>query len=718
MITLEKPHFVRRSNIENEGISFGIKKDGLAHIFNVLRNQLYSNKILAVVREYSCNAFDAHVAAENSQEKFVVSCPTLENPFFSVRDFGDGLSPEEIAEVYAFYGESTKRQSNAMIGQLGLGSKSGFAYGDNFVINSYHNGTLYIYNAFIDETKIGQIVLMEEKATSENNGVEIVIPVKIRDISAFKENIINFFKYFNDKPIIKNIPEAQLAEAWKQNDIVLTGEGWQFLKQQNSWEHIHSRMVMGNVAYPIDVSSVDGLDAIFCTNFIVQFNIGDLEVAASRETLQFSPATQLAIKKRFKTILGEVKQKIQDKVDAATTLFEAKSIYSRIINTHGDFSRFKNSFQNLHWNKKVISDARILLPSAIKYKLYEIVKSARSERIICREMSDKLIHCYGWSRFYVDDTNHKFMQRLAHYVFDTKTTEIQRIYVIRFGDNISKDTFLKETGIEEKELQYVSKEKVKKIEYPKDSSGNSCGPKDPKHEASEFTLDLSYPSGWCKVKSNQFKQTSFNLQDGGVYMYIDRFHCNPEYTSDKDCFIEASAFIRLLNFNSGDFSIKFPDTVACFKEETCKKVINNPKWQSISDYVKEWIAANWTNNERQRIVNYLEYVSFFQDHSTCYRYLQEIKTITTITDFTKLAKSFMLAKDKDSSDNIIQIFRKTKLLHVITGDLKPDENLSSRIKDIYAKYPIISAVDLWHSETAKTVETYLQLQENSLTFPK
>jgi hypothetical protein len=186
MITLEKPYSVRKSGIENEGISFGIKKDGLAHIFNVLRNQLYSNKILAVIREYSCNAYDAMVEAGTSDQKFVVTCPTFDDPCFKVRDFGSGLSPEGIAEVYAYYGESTKRQSNAFIGQLGLGSKSGFAYGDNFVIKSFYRGTLYTYNAYLDETKIGQILLMDEEATSENDGVEIVIPVKVRDISLLR----------------------------------------------------------------------------------------------------------------------------------------------------------------------------------------------------------------------------------------------------------------------------------------------------------------------------------------------------------------------------------------------------------------------------------------------------------------------------------------------------------------------------------------------------
>ena len=64
MIIAEKPTTVKSSGIK-DSVSFGIKSDGLHHILNILRNQLYSDKILAIVREVSTNAFDANVDAGN-----------------------------------------------------------------------------------------------------------------------------------------------------------------------------------------------------------------------------------------------------------------------------------------------------------------------------------------------------------------------------------------------------------------------------------------------------------------------------------------------------------------------------------------------------------------------------------------------------------------------------------------------------------------------------
>ena len=89
---------------EFKSVSFGIKKDGLAHIFSVLRNQLYSDKILAVIREYSANALDANIEAGNEDRLIQITVPSYHDPVFRVRDFGRGLDEDEIRDIYANYG--------------------------------------------------------------------------------------------------------------------------------------------------------------------------------------------------------------------------------------------------------------------------------------------------------------------------------------------------------------------------------------------------------------------------------------------------------------------------------------------------------------------------------------------------------------------------------------------------------------------------------------
>ena len=142
-----------------------------------------------------------------------VTLPTQMTPEFKVRDYGRGLTETEIAEIYAMYGESTKRGSNEQIGQLGLGCKSAFAYGDNFIINSFMDGTKTTYNAFIDPSDIGQISIMGREKTKEENGVEIVIPVKSDDFQEFYDKAVTLFKHFKVVPDVRGANRDELKRA-------------------------------------------------------------------------------------------------------------------------------------------------------------------------------------------------------------------------------------------------------------------------------------------------------------------------------------------------------------------------------------------------------------------------------------------------------------------------------------------------------------------------
>ena len=245
---------INQSSCETSGVQsavkFGIKSSGLAHIFNVLRNQLYSDKILAVVREYSCNAVDAMIEGGKKKEPIVVTLPNQMNPNFTVRDFGEGLTDTEIQEIYAFYGESTKRNTNEQTGMLGIGSKSAFAYGDNFVINSFVKGTKNSYNAFIDPSQVGQISKLSSEHTNQPDGVEIVVPVKSEDYDEFQKKARGLFEHFLVKPIIKGA--AQFT--YDTEDVLFKGDDWRWVRRdhENQWSIIReATVVMGNIGYPI-----------------------------------------------------------------------------------------------------------------------------------------------------------------------------------------------------------------------------------------------------------------------------------------------------------------------------------------------------------------------------------------------------------------------------------------------------------------------------------
>lgn len=175
-------------------ISFGVSSS--AEFIQVLSSTLYSNQILAVVRETICNAWDAHIEAGITDRPIEI---TLENNQFIVRDFGGGIAHKDIGPIYAVYGASTKKNSKDSTGGFGLGCKSPFAYTDSFGVESMHEGKKHIYrmNKSSVETNglpsVSTILSMD----TEDSGLKVSIDIKPVDMETFEKEI-NYVVFTGD----------------------------------------------------------------------------------------------------------------------------------------------------------------------------------------------------------------------------------------------------------------------------------------------------------------------------------------------------------------------------------------------------------------------------------------------------------------------------------------------------------------------------------------
>ena len=91
-------------NNPNKPTQFKIQTSSKA--FKILSNNLYKNKIRAIIRELSCNALDAH-QLNNCTDPFDILVPTEIDPRFQIRDYGPGLNDEDMNELYTTYFAST-----------------------------------------------------------------------------------------------------------------------------------------------------------------------------------------------------------------------------------------------------------------------------------------------------------------------------------------------------------------------------------------------------------------------------------------------------------------------------------------------------------------------------------------------------------------------------------------------------------------------------------
>lgn len=183
------------SNVEpTKALNFGISDVRL--VVDIL-SKLYAYPIRTLVQEYICNGRDAmREAGTWGKVPMVIQIPNTLEPSFKVRDYGVGITPDRMENIFVNYGSSTKRNTNTQTGGFGIGAKSAFSYTDSFTITSFVNGTQYVYTAHLAES--GGINLLGTFPTDEPNGVEISIGVKPKDIVEFSNAVQRCVKFWSE----------------------------------------------------------------------------------------------------------------------------------------------------------------------------------------------------------------------------------------------------------------------------------------------------------------------------------------------------------------------------------------------------------------------------------------------------------------------------------------------------------------------------------------
>jgi len=305
-----------------------------AKAFSILSDGLYANKIRAVVRELSTNALDSHIAAGCADKPFTVNIPNSLAPWFSVRDYGVGLSHDEVVSIYTSYFTSTKSDSDEFVGALGLGSKSPFSYTDNFTVAAVKDGRKGLYSAYIDDTGVPSIALMSEGETDEPNGVEVRFSVNGRnDFWQFHREAQYVYRHFDVKPEFTGEPvEIPTVEYYKQD--ILPGVN---LRERG---HGENTVIMGSIEYPVnlpDGAVPSDLEYLEHKGVEIRLSIGAVEMAASREELSYTKKTVEAIVAVYRELDRVLAASFEQDVVTHTNLWE-QALFIHNTARHGLFA--------------------------------------------------------------------------------------------------------------------------------------------------------------------------------------------------------------------------------------------------------------------------------------------------------------------------------------------------------------------------------------------
>jgi hypothetical protein len=439
-----------------------------AKAFNILSSGLYANKIRAIIRELSCNAVDSHVAAGRADTPFDVHLPNQLEPWFAIRDYGVGLSHDNVTNIYTTYFESTKTNSNEFIGALGLGSKSPFSYTDNFTVTAIKDGRKGVYSAFINNEGVPSIALMGEESTDEPSGVEVKFSVNDRwDFDKFRQEARSVYKYFGLRPVVTGYNDFKFYDVeYEKRDIV---PGVHQTKEGRS-----SVAVMGNIGYPIEVPNAEvalgDLRGLLGCSLELHFAIGELDFQASREGLSYIPQTIEAIRSKLETlntalagVLAKEADAIENLWDRAVFLAARKqnSLWSAAVIKYAADTQLPTWDSTTYGNLKKFSfkqdvlakDYNITVRAVSRSRNSKTVNNVKVESVYSDQKNANGTYdvTYQWSfivgpdsHFIINDTKTGATERARYHYRETACDVYNRtIYVLEKADK-TKDMLLTE----------------------------------------------------------------------------------------------------------------------------------------------------------------------------------------------------------------------------------------------------------------------------------
>jgi hypothetical protein len=292
-----------------EATSMGIAPGQEEFVVNALSN-LYSDKEMAVLREYAANALDATLEAAAQGQTFrpiEVTLPSWDKPYLSIKDWGVGLTHDDIRRIYSQYGASTKRDSNDQTGLFGFGSKAGLTYTAAFTVTSVRDGIRI--RATVEKTPgLPVMKVIETETTTDPNGTEVTLIA--RTFNTFERKAARLFRFWDKGTVLVNGVEPDRITGLKLTDDVLVIDDDQ------------SYVQMGSVAYPVKDEDLD-LGLVWGKRVLVKVPIGSVEPTPSREALHMTDTTKRTLAGVREAFEKKASTAVQENIDAAKTHPEA-----------------------------------------------------------------------------------------------------------------------------------------------------------------------------------------------------------------------------------------------------------------------------------------------------------------------------------------------------------------------------------------------------------
>lgn len=304
-----------------------VDPEGARRMMEMLVN-LYADRRLAVVREYVSNAVDASRAAGNG-DPVSVSTPTLLEPNLVVADRGTGMSLSEVESTFLAFAASSKRESNDLIGGLGVGAKSAWALAESFLVDTVKDGRRTAVRA---ASNLEHQVLVAGAPSDLPNGTTIIVPVEVAGCAEVWQRVVREVASAHD--------EGAVLVDGQPVDSIGGGPGWigpvacrRVDRPDRSTVVVRSGGTLFS-SVPEITSRV--LEKTGLTACVIELPIGSFDHTPSRESVIATDRTRAAVDAalgEFTTAFASFAQRLADL--AATDAGSAAKVRAETLGTAG-----------------------------------------------------------------------------------------------------------------------------------------------------------------------------------------------------------------------------------------------------------------------------------------------------------------------------------------------------------------------------------------------
>lgn len=354
---------------EEEEAGFDIRQ--FEKMQTLVTKNLVADKELYCIQEVISNAVDSYVDSGRDTITHPIEV-SFENGVFVVKDYGKGISVENMRKVVMPLFASDKSKDNNAIGCFGLGFRSPLGISSAFTCESVHDGIRRVWTIFEKGMSV-KYSLDWEEPTLDCNGTKITIPFnnqygvlsKIMAVCKYQKGV-----WIAGEEIFNNTPLIEGKTFFYRPGYTNAGE-----------------LTLGTIPYKSGRNNQVAL----------RFDVGELNPNISREAVELNTESTQLIKDREEAALAELASylKYENDYDLLMMAITKDGVF--------DFGgkEYKIDIPNTFWDKVKLEESfREMLKANPAHRMYRMFSS--EYKGLTKKSRDFTSH-YEFDRFIVKD---------------------------------------------------------------------------------------------------------------------------------------------------------------------------------------------------------------------------------------------------------------------------------------------------------------------------